>query len=91
MRLMNTDVVGSLPAVKDWRRRLSPIQLSAPWMVHTANGNGHSNGAHRMPPSALIPAAKTQDQALTNYEEAIRTLRNSILLTGISTGACGAC
>ena len=25
-RLMKTDVIGSLPAVKDWRRRLSPIQ-----------------------------------------------------------------
>ena len=81
MRLMNTDVVGSLPAVKDWRRRLSPIQAFSALDGHAANGNGHSNGAHRMPPSALIPAARTEDQALTNYEEAIRTLRNSILLT----------
>ncbi len=32
-RLMNTEVIGSLPAVKDWRRRLSPI-------------NAHTNGAH---------------------------------------------
>ena len=54
-RLMNTDVIGSLPAVKDWRRRLSPI--------HSLEG---------------VP---TPDQALSNYEEAIRTLRNSILLT----------
>jgi succinoglycan biosynthesis transport protein ExoP len=81
MRLMNTDVVGSLPAVKDWRRRLSPIQAFSALDGHATNGNGHSNGAHRTPPSALIPAAKTEDQALTNYEEAIRTLRNSILLT----------
>ncbi len=28
-RLMNADVIGSLPAVKDWRRRLSPIQSMA--------------------------------------------------------------
>lgn len=81
MRLMNTDVVGSLPAVKDWRRRLSPIQSFSALDGHTANGNGHSNGVHRPPPSALVPAAKAEDQALTNYEEAIRTLRNSILLT----------
>jgi succinoglycan biosynthesis transport protein ExoP len=81
MRLMNTDVVGSLPAVKDWRRRLSPIQSFSALDGHTANGNGHSNGVHRTPPSALVPAAKAEDQALTNYEEAIRTLRNSILLT----------
>ena len=81
MRLMNTDVVGSLPAVKDWRRRLSPIQSFSALDGHTANGNGHSNGVHRTPSSALVPAAKVEDQALTNYEEAIRTLRNSILLT----------
>jgi succinoglycan biosynthesis transport protein ExoP len=81
MRLMNTDVVGSLPAVKDWRRRLSPIQAVSALDGHIANGNGHSNGVHRTPPSALVPAAKAEDQALTNYEEAIRTLRNSILLT----------
>src|SRR5712691_925831 len=81
MRLMNTDVVGSLPAVKDWRRRLSPIQAFRALDGHAVNGNGHSNGVHRMPPSALIPAARIEDQALTNYEEAIRTLRNSILLT----------
>jgi len=81
MRLMNTDVVGSLPAVKDWRRRLSPIQAFSALDGHAVNGNGHSNGVHRTPPSALVPAVKAQDQALTNYEEAIRTLRNSILLT----------
>src|SRR5229473_319600 len=71
MRLMNTDVVGSLPAVKDWRRRLSPIQAFSALDAHAANGNGHSNGVHRTTPSALIPAAKLEDQALTNYEEAI--------------------
>ncbi len=67
-RLMNTDVIGSLPAVKDWRRRLSTV------------------GPHR-PSSAIAPLNGTtplvhaDDQALSNYEEAIRTLRNSILLT----------
>jgi len=81
MRLMNTDVVGSLPAVKDWRRRLSPIQAFSALDGHAVNGNGHSNGVHRTPPSALVPAVKAQDQALNNYEEAIRTLRNSILPT----------
>jgi polysaccharide biosynthesis transport protein len=81
MRLMNTDVVGSLPAVKDWRRRLSPIQAFSALDGHAVNGNGHSNGVHRTPPSSLVPAIKAPDQALTNYEEAIRTLRNSILLT----------
>ena len=61
-RLLNTDVIGSLPAVKDWRRRLSPIS--------SANGS---------PSTAVVHVEN--EQALSNYEEAIRTLRNSILLT----------
>jgi succinoglycan biosynthesis transport protein ExoP len=69
-RLMNADVIGSLPAVKDWRRHLSPIQG-----VHVLNG-ASSNGN-----GALVKANGVADQALSNYEEAIRTLRNSILLT----------
>jgi capsular exopolysaccharide synthesis family protein len=97
MRLMNTDVIGSLPAVKDWRRRLSPIQsinalkAAAAPDIANGNGNGHSNGsggkAHsgnggrRSRKLQALPAAGSTDQALSNYEEAIRTLRNSILLT----------
>ena len=79
-RLMNADVIGSLPAVKKWRRHLSPIQG-----VHAANGavngvhvNGNGNGNGVV---ALARAHAKSDQALSNYEEAIRTLRNSILLT----------
>jgi capsular exopolysaccharide synthesis family protein len=68
-RWMNTDVIGSLPAVKDWRRRLSPIH-HAPGVTSTALV--HVNGAALKDPA---------EQALSNYEEAIRTLRNSILLT----------
>jgi polysaccharide biosynthesis transport protein len=69
-RWLNTDVIGSLPAVKDWRRRLSPIHHNG----HAANGTAlvHLNGTSPKDPS---------EQALSNYEEAIRTLRNSILLT----------
>jgi capsular exopolysaccharide synthesis family protein len=69
-RLMNADVIGSLPAVKDWRRHLSPVQG-----IHVLNG-ASSNGN-----GALMKANGAGDQALSNYEEAIRTLRNSILLT----------
>lgn len=61
-RWMNTDVIGSLPAVKDWRRRLSPIH-------------------HQAPSGLAVVHADPAEQALSNYEEAIRTLRNSILLT----------
>jgi succinoglycan biosynthesis transport protein ExoP len=81
-RLLNADVIGSLPAVKNWRRRLSPIQSHA-INGHVVNGNGnglvHKNGnGHK--PAGLLQVVDP-DHALTNYEEAIRTLRNSILLT----------
>lgn len=80
-RWMNTDVIGSLPAVKDWRRRLSPI--------HHVNGavNGRAAKIGNLNATSLIRVNGNSgiepqaDQALSNYEEAIRTLRNSILLT----------
>jgi polysaccharide biosynthesis transport protein len=78
-RWLNTDVIGSLPAVKDWRRRLSPIPHSNGAGVHVAKVNPtalvHVNG------NGIAKAADPAEQALSNYEEAIRTLRNSILLT----------
>src|SRR6185369_8577126 len=74
-RLMNADVIGSLPAVKNWRRHLSPIQgVHATHEIANGvhvNGNGNGNGA-------LVRVQAENDQALSNYEEAIRTLRNSI-------------
>jgi succinoglycan biosynthesis transport protein ExoP len=93
-RLLNTDVIGSLPAVKDWRRRLSPIQsmpagtgpvVNGPagngmTKAVASNGNGsHANGVNGN--GAALVAHADHDQILSNYEEAIRTLRNSILLT----------
>ena len=77
-RLMKTEVIGSLPAVKDWRRRLSPIN------AHT--GTGLLSGPHLNVNGAgmkelAIVVGETGYQALSTYEEAIRTLRNSILLT----------
>jgi capsular exopolysaccharide synthesis family protein len=71
-RWMNTDVIGSLPAVKDWRRRLSPIHHNA-----AVARNGHGTALIHVASSPKDP----DEQALSNYEEAIRTLRNSILLT----------
>ena len=83
-RWLNTDVIGSLPAVKDWRRRLSPIHHAATHNGHLAkiapiNGTAlvHVNGNAKLETAGKDPS----EQALSNYEEAIRTLRNSILLT----------
>lgn len=77
-RLLNTHVIGSLPAVKNWRRRLGPV---APAQETSGNGSVLGNGQGNGHSHALVRPAETADQALSNYEEAIRTLRNSILLT----------
>lgn len=71
-RLMNAEVIGSLPSVKDWRRRLNPI--------HVANAveGLQTNGAAK---AVTARNGHNGYQALSTYEEAIRTLRNSILLT----------
>jgi succinoglycan biosynthesis transport protein ExoP len=47
------------------------------------NGNGHKpmERQHCEGASRRFPSVPIADQALSNYEEAIRTLRNSILLT----------
>jgi len=77
-RLMKTEVIGSLPAVKDWRRRLSPIN------AHVSGGllsGPHLNGNGTGVKDLAIVAGVNGYQALSTYEEAIRTLRNSILLT----------
>ncbi len=59
-RTLNTEVVGSLPLVKDWKAR----PIAAP-----ANGS-----------TSLVPVKAGPEPALTGFDEAIRTLRNSILL-----------
>lgn len=61
-RTMDTHVLGSLPAVKQWKGRLGQFPIS-----------GHS--------VVVAPATKHTHHAVSSYQEAIRTLRNSILLT----------
>ena len=59
-RTLSTEVVGTLPAVKEWRGRA----------IATAE-----------PGTALVPSGRKQGGGLNSFDEAIRTLRNSILLT----------
>ncbi|MEQ1884646.1 MAG: polysaccharide biosynthesis tyrosine autokinase [Bryobacteraceae bacterium] len=81
-RLLNTDVIGSLPAVKDWRRRLSPL---SPTGIVTGAGTAPvlaTKMAETNDGTVVSVAGKEHGySALSTYEEAIRTLRNSILLT----------
>ncbi|MCU1262511.1 MAG: transport protein [Bryobacterales bacterium] len=61
-RTLQTDVVGTLPAMKSWRGRLAPLI-------------GKQTSAE------LVPLSDLGDKGSNGYDEAIRTLRNSILLT----------
>jgi succinoglycan biosynthesis transport protein ExoP len=59
-RSLATEVIGTLPAVKEWRGRMTP-----------AGDAG----------TVLIPGEPGHSTGLSTFQEAIRTLRNSILLT----------
>ena len=60
-RTLHTQVIGTLPSMKTWRTRLSPI--------------GKTDKAE------LVPLGELGDRYASGYDEAVRTLRNSILLT----------
>lgn len=63
-RTINTHVVGSLPALKDLRQLQIPI--SAP--------------EGQPAPGGIVSLAARGDRQMTTYDEAVRTLRSSILL-----------
>jgi len=63
-RTLNTEVIGSLPSVKNWRGRLGP-----------ALGGAES--------TALVRASQQPEGLVSGFDEAVRTLRNSILLSDV--------
>ncbi len=64
--LFKTEVMGSLPMVKSWRRRLMPARTQEAGTTElVAVGRNGRDG---------------QEQSAGSFEEAVRTLRNSILL-----------
>jgi len=65
-RTLNTEVVGSLPRVKTWRRKLSAV-------------TGETGS------KALVPVGEA-NVMVASFGEAIRTLRNSILLADFDRG-----
>src|SRR5690242_7812648 len=69
-RLMNAEVIGSLPAVKTWRRHLSPIQgIHVANGIHVnGNGNRNGNGTGVVALGGSLNGKGDGDQALSNYE-----------------------
>lgn len=70
-RALNTEVLGMLPEVKP--KRITAAAVAGP-------ANGHANGT-----LALMRLNDATDQRTSGYVEAIRTLRNSILLSNMDT------
>ena len=64
--LFKTEVMGSLPMVKNWRRRLSAAHTNEAGTTALVRADGSESAERKL--------------NVTGYEEAIRTLRNSILL-----------
>jgi polysaccharide biosynthesis transport protein len=64
-RTLNTEVIGTLPLVKPWKRTLLLVKK-----------HGHS------PALALIQSS-APDHASDGFEEAIRAIRNSVLLSDV--------
>ncbi|MEO8028251.1 MAG: polysaccharide biosynthesis tyrosine autokinase [Bryobacteraceae bacterium] len=72
-KLLKTNVIGSLPAVRTWRRHLGPVPIAS-----GDEDGGVLAGSRNI---ALAHVNAHAEEGIGNYEEAIRTLRNSILLT----------
>jgi succinoglycan biosynthesis transport protein ExoP len=65
--LFKTEVMGSLPQVKSWRRRLAAARTNEAGTTALVRADGSELGDRK--------------HSVTGFEEAIRTLRNSILLS----------
>jgi capsular exopolysaccharide synthesis family protein len=75
-KVLGTDVLGSLPLVKSWRGR---IAIPQPFVAVSLAASAKGNGAGK----ALARTHRSSDQA-SAFEEAIRTLRDSILLSDLA-------
>lgn len=64
-RTLKAEVIGNLPTVKSWRGRLALV-------AGGENGNGHRE--------LVLASESSAEHARHGYEDAIRSLRNSILL-----------
>jgi capsular exopolysaccharide synthesis family protein len=73
-RTLKADVLGSLPVVKEWRGRLLPVAVK---------GNS-SSGAKEITDGKSEERSKRNRTHVSSFEEAVRTLRDSILLSDLA-------
>ena len=76
-RLLNTDVIGALPRVKHWHRGVRGSSLRKPTSVATSR---RSLREIRDPAPQVVAPVSSAQQVLS-FEDAIRILLNSILLS----------
>jgi capsular exopolysaccharide synthesis family protein len=71
-RTLHTPVIGTLPRVKTWRTQTATVlpDRQVDELAAADTGNGHTT-----------VLKKDSRRSLTSYEEAIRTLRNSVMLS----------
>jgi len=69
--LFRADVVGSLPLVRGWKSRR---------MLSAGIGNSASNKV-----GALVKFGEAKERPIAIYDEAVRTLRNSVMLSDLSS------
>lgn len=76
-KLLHTQVIGTLPQVKTWRTQLATVLPDG--LAGGLNGGLPEAIRAGAPPNAIAKA--DSGRGLSSYEEAIRTLRNSIMLS----------
>jgi len=83
-----TDVLGSLPVVKQWRGRVpASVNGNLNGSLNgnsNGNGNGNGNGASIAGPSTAVVKSTRRTEQISAFEEAVRMLRDSILLSDMS-------
>ncbi|MGP8246923.1 MAG: GumC family protein [Bryobacteraceae bacterium] len=82
-KVLGTDVLGSLPVVKSWRGRILIGQPFTGMSPFNANGNGAGSAPGKAPGMSIVKSARASGQ-VSAFEESIRTLRDSILLSDIA-------
>lgn len=84
--LFNTEVIGSLPMVKRWRNKLAPAVPAGQAAADVVRLKEPAKHPAIEPPQRRqigLPV-KSYTRSVDGYEEAVRTLRNSILLHNYS-------
>ena len=80
-RMLKTDVIGSLPVVKEWRGRLVPVAGNGHELSTSGSLSITGNGTGSDPDGKGEKALEKRHAPVSSFEDAVRVLRDSILLS----------